>query len=30
VVRFAEEQGEQGPQASSVHIAGRPYTQKRR
>jgi cold shock CspA family protein/ribosome-associated translation inhibitor RaiA len=30
VVRFAEEAGEQGPQASSVHLAGKPHTQKRR
>lgn len=30
VVRFAEEQGLQGPQASSVHVAGKPHTAKRR
>jgi ribosomal subunit interface protein len=29
-VRFTEEPGEQGPQASSVHLAGKPHTHKRR
>lgn len=29
-VRFAEELGQQGPQASSVHVAGKPHTAKRR
>jgi cold shock CspA family protein/ribosome-associated translation inhibitor RaiA len=29
-VRFAEERGEQGPQASSVHVVGRPGTPSRR
>jgi ribosomal subunit interface protein len=28
-VRFSEEAGEQGPQASSVHVAGVPFTKKR-
>ena len=28
-VRFAEEQGEQGPQASTVHLAGVPHTLKK-
>jgi cold shock CspA family protein/ribosome-associated translation inhibitor RaiA len=28
-VRFAEEPGEQGPQASTVHLAGVPHTTKR-
>jgi cold shock CspA family protein len=29
-VRFAEELGQHGPQASSVHVAGKPHTLKRR
>jgi cold shock CspA family protein/ribosome-associated translation inhibitor RaiA len=29
-VRFAEEAGEQGPQASTVHLAGEPFTIKAR
>ena len=29
-VRFAEELGELGPQASSVHVVGRPHTPRRR
>ncbi|HXJ34067.1 MAG TPA: HPF/RaiA family ribosome-associated protein [Candidatus Eisenbacteria bacterium] len=28
-VRFSEEAGEQGPQASTVHVAGVPFTKKR-
>jgi ribosomal subunit interface protein len=29
-VRFVEEAGEMGPQASTVHLAGKPRTQKKR
>jgi cold shock CspA family protein/ribosome-associated translation inhibitor RaiA len=29
-VRFAEELGQHGPQASSVHVVGKPHTLKRR
>jgi ribosomal subunit interface protein len=29
-VRFAEEAGDRGPQASTVHVTGRPHTIKRR